>query len=91
MAHAQRRIGRRVCDLYRDEDRCSGRRQLLLPTEQNTRRYSIATRHLGEARAGLYRLLNDPAFVRLAELPPMTLARWRNDEHLLRRPVSHMT
>ncbi len=78
---AQRRIGRRahVSDLHRDKHRGSGRRQLLLPTEQNTRRYPIATRHLGKACARLHRLLNDLAFVCFAEPAPMTLACWRNN------------
>ena len=39
----------------------------------------------------LHRLLNDAAFVRLAEAPPMTIACRRNDERRLRRAVSHMT
>jgi len=39
--------------------------------------------------AGLPRLINDAAFVCLAEAPPMTIARRRNDERRLRR--SHMT
>ena len=52
--------------------------------------YPIATRHLGKARARLHRLLNDVAFVRLAEPPPTAIACRRNDERLLRRAVSHM-
>src|SRR5215467_8892414 len=36
--------------------------------------YPIATRHLGKARARLHRLLNDVAFVRLAEPPPTAVA-----------------
>jgi hypothetical protein len=35
--------------------------------------YAIATRHLGKARARLHRLLNDVAFVRLAEPPPTAI------------------
>src|SRR5205807_3137849 len=71
--------------------RCSARLELLLPTEQHTRRYPIATRHLGKAGARLPRLLNDAAFVRLAEAAPMAIACRRNDERLLRRVLSHMT
>jgi hypothetical protein len=76
---ARRCIGRRarISDLHRDERRCSGRLELLLPTERHTRCYPIATRHLGKARARLHRLLNDVAFVRLAEPPPMPLASRR--------------
>jgi hypothetical protein len=88
----QRRIGGRgrISDLHRDEHRRSARLELLLPTEQHTRRYPIATRHLGKARARLHRLLNNAAFVRLAEAPPMAIACRRNDERLLRRAISHM-
>jgi len=64
-------------------------RWLATRTEQHTRRYPIATRHLGKARARLHRLLNNAAFVRLAEAPPMAIACRRNDERL-RRAVSHM-
>jgi hypothetical protein len=64
---------------------------ILLPTEQHMRRYPLATRHLGKARARLQRLLNDAAFVRFAEDPPMAIACRRNNERLLRRAVSHMT
>src|SRR5258708_23671195 len=48
----QHRIGRgaHINDLHRDKHRCIGRIQLLLPTEQHTRRYPIATRHLGKTR-----------------------------------------
>jgi hypothetical protein len=62
--------------------------QFLLPTEQNTRRDPIASRHLGEARTGLHCSL---AFVRLAEPPPMPLACRRNDGPRRRRAGSHMT
>src|SRR6516165_5326060 len=65
--------------------------ELLLPSEQHTRRDPIATRHLGKAGTRLPRLLNDAAFVRLAEAPPMAIARRRNDERRPRRAVSHMT
>jgi hypothetical protein len=44
--------------------------QLLLPTEQHTCRYPIATRHLGKARARLHRLRDNAAFVRLAQFEP---------------------
>src|SRR4029077_12937232 len=54
----RRRIGRgaRIGDPHRDELRC--RLELLLPTEQHTRRYPVATRHLGKARTRLPDLLN---------------------------------
>src|ERR1700681_716085 len=54
-------------------------RQFLLPTEQDTRRYPIAARHLQQAGARPRRFLNDPALVRFTELPPMTLACRRHD------------
>jgi hypothetical protein len=53
---------------------------ILLPTEQHARRYPITTRHFGKVGTRLPRLLNDAAFVRLAERPPMSIARRRNDE-----------
>src|SRR5262249_6545714 len=76
----------RISDLHRDEHRC--RLQLLLPTEHHTRRYPIATRHLGKSRARLPRLLDDAALVRLAEAPPMAIACRRHDQRRLRRAVS---
>ena len=51
----------------------------------------LATRHLGKARTRLPDLLNDAAFVHLAEASPMAIACRRNDERLRRRAVSHMT
>ena len=90
---ARRRIARRahISDLHRDEHRCSAGLEFLLPTEQHTRGYPIATRHLGKARARLPRLVNDAVFVRLAEAPPMAIACRRDDERRLRRVGSHMT
>jgi hypothetical protein len=54
------------------------RLQLLLPTEQNTRRNPMAPRHLGEARARLRRLLNDLAFLRRTCADDLVVpAEWR--------------
>src|SRR5262245_44659342 len=64
--------------------------ELLVPTSL-AHAYPIATRRLGKARARLHRLLNDVAFVRLAEPPPTAIACRRNDEHLLRRHVGNST
>src|SRR6202790_221768 len=89
MMRAPRWAGR-IRDLYRHEQRFR-LREFLLPTEQNTRRYPIAARHLRQAGARPRRFLNDPAFVPLAELPPMTLACRRHDRTRHRRTVSHMT
>src|SRR5438094_833016 len=49
---ARRRIARRahISDLHRDEHRCSAGLEFLLPTEQHTRGYPIATRHPCNAR-----------------------------------------
>jgi hypothetical protein len=55
------------------------------------KRYPVAARHLRQAGARPRRFLNDPAFVPLAELPPMTLACSRHDRTSHRRAVSHMT
>jgi hypothetical protein len=60
----------RIRDLYRHEKRFR-LRQLLLPTEQNARRYPIAPRYLRQAGARPHRFFDDPAFVLLGELPPM--------------------
>jgi hypothetical protein len=56
----------RVCDLNRHQQRCH-LCQFLLPTEQNTRRYPMAARHLRKTGARRqHRFLDDPALVRFA-------------------------
>jgi hypothetical protein len=53
----------RVCDLDGHEQRCRPR-QFQLPTEQDTRRDSLAARYLRQAGSRPRRLLDDPAFSR---------------------------
>src|ERR1700684_991747 len=77
MMRAPRWAGR-IRDLYRHEQRFR-LREFLLPTEQNTRRYPIAPRHLRQAGPRPRRFLDDPAFVPPADLPPMALACGRHD------------
>ena len=69
------------------------RRPASAPASSGTERgrYPIAARHLREGRTRLHRLLNNLAFVRFAELPPMALAGRRNDRTRHRQAVSHMT
>ena len=64
--------------------------KLLLPTEQNPRRYPIAPGHRGEACTRLRGLLDNLALVIVAECPPMALA-CRCDDRPRQRIVSYMT
>jgi hypothetical protein len=68
----------RVCDLDGHERRCR-QRQFQFPTEQDTRRDSIAARYLRQAGSRPRRLLDDPAFIRLAKRPPVARAGRRHD------------
>src|ERR1700692_3835775 len=78
----------RVRDLDCHEQRCR-LRQFLLPSEQDTRRDPIVARYLRQARSRTRRLLDDPAFIRLAKRPPAALAGRRHDRAW--EVVSHMT
>ena len=73
MYAVRRRV--RVGDLHGDKHW----RKFLLPAEQNTLCYPIATSYLGEARIRPDRLFEDLTFVRFAETPTTTLARRWND------------
>ncbi len=64
----------RVCDLDCHEQRCR-LRQFQLPTEQDTRRDPVAARYLRQAGSRAVRLLDNPAFIRLAKRPSVTLDR----------------
>jgi len=71
----------RIRDLDCHEQRCR-LRQFLFPAEQDTRRDPIAARYLRQAGSRECRLLDDPAFIRLAKRPPVARAGRRHDRGL---------
>src|SRR5258705_12624070 len=77
-----------VSDFDCHEQRCR-LRQFQLPTEQDTRRDPIVARYLRQDGSRPRRLIDDPAFIRLAKRSPVALAGRRHDR--VWEVVSHMT
>src|SRR6266849_1460643 len=78
----------RVRDLDGYEQRCR-LRQFQLPTEQDTHRDPIAARYLRQAGSRPRRLLDDPAFIRLAKRPRRGMLKFRSSDLETAKPCTY--